>query len=91
MKTKKLFIVFGAVTTFEVGCKSATSRGCHRATGWLTTEAKMETEKATPNVRESFQQMSWLVDKESRLEHEMTSNRVEAKILAETRKLNPGG
>jgi hypothetical protein len=83
MKTKKLFIVFGAVTAFEVGCKSAASRGCRRATGWQATEAKMETEKAAPNVRESFQQMSWSVVIESRLEREVTPNRVETKILAE--------
>jgi hypothetical protein len=83
MNTKRLFIEFGAVTAFEVRCKSAALRACCRATGWPATEAQIETKKAVPNVMELFRQVRQPVDEESRLERRVPLNRVETNILVE--------
>lgn len=53
MKAERLLITFEPITAFEVRCKSATLRGCHRAVDWLArwpAELEFQLEcKTTPN------------------------------------------
>ena len=82
MKTTKLFIVFGAVTAFEVSCKPAASPACCRATESRATAARMETKKAVPNLVGSLRKVRWPADKEWRLHRQVTPNGATT-ILAE--------
>jgi hypothetical protein len=82
MKTTRLYIAFGAVTAFEVRCKSAALPACCRAAEWQATRAWTETKKAVPNLMGSLRKVRWLADEELRVQRQVTPNRVTT-ILAE--------